>query len=668
MRLLRFASVKLSLFLSLGICLEFYFELGYTLLWTIPVLVLCLAFFIKRNRAFLFEFSAYFLVLVLGIFITHFANPKNKLDYYGKLTYQKATQWHLKIVEVLKPTAYSHRYRASVVALENQTASGLVELLITRDSVQKPFSVDSEWTLIGNVKAIASPLNPYQFDYNKYSKKQGIQHQIRSSFSAVIPIANSTRTLKGWAAQLRNTISLKLVSYPFGQEELAVIKALLLGERNDIPDATYSNYKDAGAVHILAVSGLHVGVILWLLHLLLSPITRLRNGKLLKLVITVILLWCFALIAGLSPSIVRAVTLFSFVAYALYINRPTNNFNILGLSFFFILVFKPLFLFQLGFQLSYTAVAAILWIHPKLQAFWYPKNLVVRKAWQLLSVSISAQLGVLPISLFYFHQFPALFFISNLIVVPFLGLLLGLGLICIVLALLEVLPNSIARLLNFLIGTMNDLIAWVAQQERFVFRNISFDSIQLILSYGCIIGVVVYLSRFKNRSILVVLACIIGLQLWLFVEHRERNTTEQFEVLHQTANTLIVHQKRDSLLVYAANTKKAERIIENYVVGERLYQTEWKSLPNYFSLKSNSLLLIDSTGVYINTRSNPTVLLTQSPKIHLERLIDSLQPKRILADGSNYRSSIARWRNTCQEKEIPFHYTGEKGYYSFHLE
>jgi len=160
--------------------------------------------------------------------------------------------------------------------------------------------------------------------------------------------------------------------------------------------------------------------------------------------------------------------MFSFIAYAMYLNRPTNTFNIIALSLFFILLIEPLFLFQVGFQMSYAAVFSIAWIYPKLQRFWYPENNFLRKVWQLLSVSVAAQLGVLPISLFYFHQFPALFFIANLIVVPFLGALLGLGILVLVLAVLNTLPQVLVLCYNFLIKTMNWVIKFVGKQEAFV--------------------------------------------------------------------------------------------------------------------------------------------------------------------------------------------------------
>ena len=255
---------------------------------------------------------------------------------------------------------------------------------------------------------------------------------------------------------------------------MGIIQALLLGQRNSISTETYDNYKDAGAVHILAVSGLHIGILLLLLQFLFRPLEILPKGRTIKLVVIVLLLWCFAFLAGLSASVVRAVTMFSFVAYALYLNRPSNTFNILALSMFFILLlFNPMLLFQVGFQMSYAAVFSIVWIYPMLQRFWTPKNSVLQKIWQLLSVSIAAQLGVLPISLFYFHQFPGLFFISNLLIVPFLGLLLGMGILVMVLALLDILPDFLVLWYNRIISLMNSVVEWVAQQEAFIFKNIS---------------------------------------------------------------------------------------------------------------------------------------------------------------------------------------------------
>ena len=143
----------------------------------------------------------------------------------------------------------------------------------------------------------------------------------------------------------------------------------------------------------------------------------------------------------------------------------------------------------------YAAVFAIVWVYPMLQRFWFPKNVLLQKVWQLTSVSIAAQLGVLPISLFYFHQFPGLFFVSNLLIIPFLGILLGMGILVIALALLNLLPKFLVVLYDFLIDAMNSLVGWVAGQKVFIFRDIHFDAVQLVLGYAVIILLVQMLVK-----------------------------------------------------------------------------------------------------------------------------------------------------------------------------
>ena len=277
------------------------------------------------------------------------------------------------------------------------------------------------------------------------------------------------------------------VDITFTDDELAVMNALLLGQRQEISKQLSDNYSKAGAIHILAVSGLHVGVILLILSFILKPLERVNNGKLIKLVLVILSLWFFAILAGLSASVIRAVTMFSAIALGQFFNKRNAVEHSLIFSMFIILLWKPLFLFDVGFQLSYTAVFGIIWVQPVLYQLWKPTFFIVDKGWQLISVSVAAQLGVLPISLFYFHQFPALFFISNLIIIPFLGVILGLGLVVLVLSYVSILPVFLEGFYGDVISILNKVVAFVARQESFLFSEISFSALKMIFSYLLII-------------------------------------------------------------------------------------------------------------------------------------------------------------------------------------
>ena len=646
------------------------FDFGTTLPILISVALLLglgiLFFMDARKRTALFTIVSLFLIFSIGITAVSIAKSKNTPSHYTNSITNRSHTWQLKITETLKQTSFSRRYIAEVIGLNSLHASEKILLNLPIESLATPFKIDDELVVYATLNEVNSSLNPHQFDYKTYLKTLGITHQLQVATEYVL-LENPSRTIYGRAASLRELIIDKLKKTNFGEAELSIMQALLLGQRNDISEATYNDYKNAGAVHILAVSGLHIGVFLVLLQFLFKPLERHPRGKTIKLIIIVTLLWGFALLAGFSASIVRAVTMFTFVAYALYLNRPSNTFNILALSMFFILlVIDPKLLFQVGFQMSYAAVFAIVWIYPLLQKLWFPKNKIVRKVWQLLSVSVAAQLGVLPISLFYFHQFPGLFFISNLVIVPALGIILGGGILVIVLALLNALPLWLVAIYDWLIRTMNNTIAWVADQEAFVFQNISFDGVQLVLSYTLLFCTVLFLSKPNFKKALVVALALITFQSYIFYTTFTVNQKQTLILAHQTRNSILMQQSGKKLLVFAQDTSRTERLAKDYRIGERIKCIENNDLKNSYNRKNKIILRIDSMGIVPNnTAQIDYLLLTQSPKLNLERLLDSLQPKTIIADGSNYKSYIARWEKTCAKRKLPFYYTGEKGAYYF---
>lgn len=671
MRLLNFVSVKLTFCLILGILLGLYLEAR--ILWVVVLLLVSLGFLAltwktqKRTAFSLFGTATFLTTLLLGILVIGLSLPKNQPYHYLNSPKSKSSL-RLKISEVLKPNAYSYRYYAKVKALDTTKTSGKIILYVTKDSTATELSVDDELLAFDTLDDVSPPLNPYQFNFKKYLQQQEVYGQLRLSGNQFVLLKEPSKTLKGTAANFRAGLIDKLKKVGFGNEQLGVIQALLLGQRNNITEETYANYKDAGAVHILAVSGLHVGILLLLLQFLLQPLEHLPKGRTIKLVAIVMLLWGYAFVAGLSPSIVRAVTMFSFLAYALYLNRPTNTFNILALSMFFILLVRPLFLFQVGFQMSYAAVFAIIWVYPKLQRFWHPKNWVLRKGWQLLSVSIAAQLGVLPISLFYFHQFPALFFISNLIVVPFLGILLGLGIGVLLLTHFDSIPKFLVVLYDSLIGAMNRIVAWVARQESFLFTDIPFDGIQVVLGYAIILAGILTFSKFRIRNVAFLLIAAIVYSSYLILDTWSTQNEEKLWLWHQTRNSVLPHQKGNTLEILSHDFIQAKEGIQAYEVAERIKSTRYDSLQNQYAFGDKKLLVLSGSDVYGATKNPDYVLLSQSPKIHFERFLDSVRPKMILADGSNYRSYVNRWKLTCLKRKLPFHYTGEKGAYLFKIE
>ncbi|WP_179333487.1 ComEC/Rec2 family competence protein [Winogradskyella costae] len=671
MKLLNFTIIKFTICLVVGILLAHYLKLNfYVILYTTIgfVISLGLSWLViksKINRSVFYGMFAYLSMVGVGMTSYNLQDDTLRPEHY---TNQNSTDDYdaiiFKIEKRLKPDTYNDKYIASILTFNDKEAVGQVLINIRRDSVPIQFNVDDVFYTKTELKTIQKPLNPYQFDYSKYLELEQIYHQVYLNAENILQLSDSKSTIYGYADALRKEINTKLRAAGFENDALSIMNALLLGQRQTIDKAIYNNYVDSGTIHILAVSGLHVGIILLILNFLFRPLLYLKNGHFIRPFILVCILWSFAVIAGLSPSVTRAVTMFSVISIAMHLKRRTNIYNTLVISAFVILLFKPTFLFAVGFQMSYLAVLGIVSVQPIIYKLWKPKYWIIDKPWQIFTVTLAAQIGVVPISLFYFHQFPGLFFISNLVVIPFLGLILGFGMLVIVLALLNALPNFLVIVYSFIIDSLNDFIAWVAQFENFLFRDIPFTLLQAIVCYIIIVALI-QVYKFRNfKWIAISLIAIIGLQGVYFYN--------RYQTQH---NTLVVFNKsRYSMIGLKTNNKltlyhnldsvklKSDYAVKNYKVGESLDIIVSDSLQSVYQYKDNIILAIDSFAIYKGLTFRPNyILLRNSPRLNLNRVIDSLKPQLIIADASNYKSYLKRWKETCEHKKIPFHQTNEKG-------
>ncbi|WP_282041263.1 ComEC/Rec2 family competence protein [Winogradskyella flava] len=671
MKLLNFTIFKLTICLIIGIVLAHYIELDFslTLYSTILLIILLGIYWLiirqKINRSPYFALLAYLCMTSIGLNAYNIQNEKLQPDHYSNLTQNEThNTLILKVKERLKPDAYNDKYIMSVLSFNEKVSSGKVLVNLKRDSLTESLDVDSILFTSAELENIQQPLNPHQFDYSKYLELQQVHLQLYIEKDKFRIVSNSKTSVYGYADQLRKTINERLISASFKDDVLSIMNALLLGQRQTIDKTIYNNYVNSGTIHILAVSGLHVGIILWILNFLLRPLLYFKYGNYIRPIVLVAILWSFAVIAGLSPSVTRAVTMFSIISIAMHLKRPANIYNTLAISAFLILLFKPTYLFAVGFQMSYLAVLGIVSIQPILYKLWKPKYLIPDKLWQIFTVTLAAQIGVVPISLFYFHQFPGLFFISNLVVIPFLGLILGFGLLVIVLALLNFLNDIIVIAYSFVIESLNGFIAWVAQFEEFLFRDIPFTLLQVICVYFIII---VLLQIYANKSFKWIVFTLIGIMAFqgTFIYNDFTNKDDAFIVFNKSRYSIIGLKQNDKLVVHhnLDSTKQAnDNIIRNYKVGEMLGPIESDSLQHAYQYKDKTILVVDSLGVYKSLTVKPNyVLLRNSPRINLNRLIDSLHPEKIIADASNYKSYVKRWKASSSTKKIPFHYTNEKG-------
>jgi competence protein ComEC len=672
MKLLHFSIIKFTICLIIGIVLSKILSISVLYSWFITISLTALSvilYFIfkkKSNHIYLFGTIIYLTFVAFGLFISNSNEDLNKTNHFSNYISKDTTTstTTFRIRELLKPNAYSQRYYIDLLQINNNNVIGKALLNVKKDSLQSILPIDAIYTTAIPLVDVKKPLNPDQFSYKNYLEKQQVHFQLYADHTNILQLQNKTHTLFGYAGKLRNHINSKLDKYQYTNDQLSIINALILGQRQNITKAVYDNYTNAGAIHILAVSGLHVGIILLILNLVFKPVERLKNGKFYKTIILVILLWTYALIAGGSASIIRATTMFSIVAIGINLKRPTNIYNTLAVSVFILLLIKPNFLFDVGFQLSYAAVIAIVSFQPILEKLWTPKYKIVTLLWQTLTVTVSAQFGIIPISLYYFHQFPSLFWLSNLIVIPFLSIILGLGLLVITLALFGLPKTFLSDTFGMVINWMNSFFEWISSQEDFLIIDIPFTIAQVIISY-IFIFCLYALSHNKNyRWLQLTLISVLILQLsYTIVQFNSKSN--QFIVFHKSRNTLLGKKHNNQLATFSTlKTAETNSIIRSYAVKNALQTSASKPVTNIYKLDNKHVLVIDSLSVFnVKGITIDYVVLTQSPKLNLERLIDSLKPKVIIADGNNYRSYVNRWEATCLKQKLPFYHTGKTGAY-----
>ena len=648
----------------IGIIVQFYlnvWQFGF-IKFIFLVLSLTFIFFITKEKI-IRTVNAFIIFFLIGLFIVFLNDDRNYKNHYTK-NFHKENFVVLTIKKVLKPGNYYHKYEAEVTKVDTFFTCGKVLLNINKEKYDSILKVEDKIYLSPQFKKLIPPLNPHQFNYKSYLAKQGVYHQVFVNRSEFLKLKSKEITLLGISAEIRAYIQKALKKHSFSNDEFAVISALLLGQRQDISKELLTDYSRAGAIHILAVSGLHVGIILLILSYLFKPLEFFKHGKIVKALIIVLFLWMFAFLAGLSASVVRAVTMFTFIAIGQSFNRKnTVSFSLIS-SMLFLLILKPMFLFDVGFQLSYLAVFGIIWVQPKLYAVWKPKWKIIDFFWKLFTVSIAAQVGILPLSIFYFNQFPGLFIASNLVIIPFLGIILMGGILVIFLAVLNILPQFLAIIYSKIISYMNAFVSWISHQEEFLLQDLYLS---FLLMIGCYVTVFSGLHFFIRRNVKTVLTffiSIILIQVIILIEKYDTNATNEFLVFHKSRKSIIgnrigedlfLHHNLDSLI-------NVEKSIVNYQRNERIKAVKEENFKNVISIKNSTILIVDSLGIYnISGLKKPMVVIKNSPKINLVRLLKVLKPTQVVADGSNYKSYVLNWAKICELENIPFHYTGQKG-------
>jgi competence protein ComEC len=383
-----------------------------------------------------------------------------------------------------------------------KSCHGKVLLYFRKTDFSTSFNYGDVLLIHNAPREVIAPMNPGEFDYKRFLSFKNIYHQSFVSKAEVVFLRhNPPNLLMDYAITARLWANRVLKQYVKGEREQGVASALILGVTDGLDNDLLNAYAATGAMHVLAVSGLHISIIYGIILWLLRPLTKTEKGKWIVAVVSLIVLWLYAFVTGLSPSVLRAVVMFSFVAIARATSRNTNIYNTLAASCFCLLVYDPYMVMSVGFQLSYIAVFGIVYIQPMLIPLWKPRTWLMNEVWNMTCVTIAAQIATFALGLLYFHQFPNYFLLSNLLVIPISFFVLVGGLILLAVSFVSLLSSWVGFVLTMFIKLLNLVVVVIEQFPFSLTEEIQITTLQCWLLIGISVCIILMI-QFKKFSYL----------------------------------------------------------------------------------------------------------------------------------------------------------------------
>jgi competence protein ComEC len=518
------------------------------------------------------------------------------------------------------------------------------------------------------LKPIPAPQNPDAFDYKRYLTLNHVLDQAYCKADKLVKLPlNKGNVLRRWVYRVQHYFKGVLSRCIASASETGVAEALLYGYDDDIDSETMQAYSNTGTLHVLAVSGMHVGLIFMIMGLFLQPLEKNKRLRLVKNITILAALWLYSMLCGLSPSILRATVMFSFIIFASILNIRSNVYNTLAASAFVLLCVDANMLANVGFQLSYLAVLGIVFFQSFVYNWYTPTNKLVGEIWKVTSVSLAAQFTTFPIGLLYFHQFPNCFLFSNLIIIPLTTFILYMAMALLVIAPFSWLSWLLGQALFYTIGFTNATVKWMEQIPYAYVNGIYISVLQCILLYVMMAAATAFFLLRRAGYLGVFLsacAVFVSLQGW-----------HQWENYRQSR--LVVYAIRSHTVMHVMLGNEAFFIADSVLLNDKnmfrfhLQQHTWKS--GITQTKSVYLdsgwqeLQINGYKVVVSGRSHAVVALPPCSLLVVQHALSAEQLNAIAAPaqviiGSAVTTQQAQVMKTYwQGKNIPVRYVGETG-------
>ena len=637
--------------------------------------VVCVSFRLARSvMAAAFAAIALVAAGIVNVLITNESgDPQHLMQFNGKVTAFEAV--------VAEPAHERPRTVKYGITIQRVFADGRWRrlgsralLYVKKDSSGSIFRYGDRFVVRGEPRRIPAPLNPGEFDLQQYNANRQIYFQATIGSDNVTLLTHEpTNRLLRAAFNARQWAEGIIAMHIEGVRARAIASAFVLGVTDGLDNELMDAYASTGAMHVLSVSGLHVGIVYWLLMLIFKPFER-RRARWPLLVVSLTVLWSYAFITGICASVLRAVVMFSFASIARAWNYRMNIYNILAATVCVLLIIDPFMITSVGFQLSFVAVLGIVAIQPRLYQLWEPTSWLWDEIWKLISVSIAAQVATLPLCLFYFHQFPNYFLLTNLFIVPGSFLVLIMGIMLLAVSAADVVAGFIGGLLEMVIDSLNYLIFLVEKLPASVIENIFISPFQVAILGGLIV------------------------MSWVCIEHRSRRTLALMFILATSFSIFswldTIRSTSPTLTVYATNTTAVDMSadqVTSHWGSPALSNADRRLLPNRIALKAadavvnitpkairpgceiyvwqgmNIVRIYGELAGITKGFSADLVIFSNNAVIDLKKFSDAISARYYVIDGSNSSRTTRDLIKQSATLAIPVHSVLQQGAFQLKL-
>jgi competence protein ComEC len=682
--------IRFLLPLIIGIILQRHLQLPVQLAWAVFVFSILLSifsflfsYFSRYKFAFINGIGITIIFLALGSLLAWHKDIRHNTGWYGN--YYKQGQF---VVAALKepPVEKSNSYKAlaAVIALQKNNkyfyTKGDLIVYFKKDSTLAPLDYGSQIIFSKPLQEIKNAGNPGGFDYKRYSLFQDITHQVYLKQGEFIVLNKKKQSLSGKILfPIRRKVLSILRSYIPGEKEQGLAEALLIGYKDDLDKNLVQSYTNTGVVHVIAISGLHLGLIYWLLVQLFKPLRKRKSFKWLTPVIILAGLWLFSLVAGGQPSVLRSAVMFTCIVLAENFSRRTSIFNTLALSAFILLCINPYWLWDVGFQLSYAAVLSIVIFMKPIYNWFYIKNKAIDFIWKLNAVSIAAQLLTTPFSIYHFHQFPNFFLLTNFIAVPLSSIIvLGEIFLCAI-SFIPFLAVLSGKVLSWLIWLMNSYIERIEALPYSLWDEMQIGILQAVLLIIVVAGFGYWLLEKQKAGAWIgifALLFFVAVRSFSFYQSNRQQKLIVYNVPKHQAIDVI--NGRNYFFMGDSDLLENDFVRNFHIKPSRiLHRVEPTCQLSNFSLReiflqcgAKRILIIDKNLVFDTTAAKIPIdllVISKNPKIYISKLTKTFIINQVVFDGSIPVWKLNYWEKDCDSLHIPYYNVSEKGAFVMNL-